>query len=76
MSCATWYEGTAQLLSLTEFKSHLFELCLLAEPLTDDVFTHFDFPVRVRVHDEKTKSGSYLMFEACVHVYRVSLGFP
>ena len=22
--CATWYEGTAQLLSLTEFKSHLF----------------------------------------------------
>ena len=23
MSCATWYEGTAQLLSLTEFKSHL-----------------------------------------------------
>ena len=26
MSCATSYEGTAQLLSLTEFKSHLFEL--------------------------------------------------
>ena len=26
MLCATWYEGTAQLLSLTEFKSHLFEL--------------------------------------------------
>ena len=24
--CATWYEGTAQLLSLTEFKSLLFEL--------------------------------------------------
>ena len=24
MSCATWYEGTAQLLSLTEFISHLF----------------------------------------------------
>ena len=23
--CATWYEGTAQLLSLTEFQSHLFE---------------------------------------------------
>ena len=23
-SCATWYEGTAQLLSLTEFKLHLF----------------------------------------------------
>ena len=23
MSCATWYEGTAQLFSLTEFKSHL-----------------------------------------------------
>ena len=23
---ATWYEGTAQLLSLTEFKSHLFQL--------------------------------------------------
>ena len=22
--CATWYEGTAQLLSLTELKSHLF----------------------------------------------------
>ena len=26
--CATWYEGTAQLLSLTELKSHLFELYL------------------------------------------------
>ena len=26
---ATWYEGTAQLLSLTEFKSHLFELYLI-----------------------------------------------
>ena len=30
---ATWYEGTAQLLSLTELKSHLFELILLAESL-------------------------------------------
>ena len=31
---ATWYEGTAQLLSLTEVKSLLFELyLLLAEPL-------------------------------------------
>ena len=26
MSCATWYEGTAQLLSFTDFKSHLFNL--------------------------------------------------
>ena len=26
MLCATWYEGTAQLLSLTELKSHLFQL--------------------------------------------------
>ena len=34
---ATWYKGTAQLLSLTEFKSHLFQLYfLLAEPLTDE----------------------------------------
>ena len=31
MLCATWYQGTAQLLSLTEFKSHLFQLILLAE---------------------------------------------
>ena len=30
---ATWYEGTAQLLSLTELKSHVFELILLAESL-------------------------------------------
>ena len=30
---ATWYEGTAQLLSLTELKLHLFELILLAESL-------------------------------------------
>ena len=43
MSCyvlATWYEGTAQLLSLTELKSHLFELYfigwsnLLSHPVT------------------------------------------
>ena len=33
---ATWYEGTVQLLSLTELKSHLFELYLLAQPLTDE----------------------------------------
>ena len=32
---ATWYEGTAQLLSLTELKSHLFEIYSLSEPLTD-----------------------------------------
>ena len=36
MSCATWYEGTAQLSSLTELKSHLFELYSLAEPLADE----------------------------------------
>ena len=29
---ATWYEGTARLLSLTELKSHLFGLYFLAEP--------------------------------------------
>ena len=33
---ATWYKGTAQLLSLTELKSHLFQLYLLPEPLTDE----------------------------------------
>ena len=33
MSRATWYEGTAQLLSSTELKLHLFELILLAESL-------------------------------------------
>ena len=27
MLCAMWYEGTSPLLSLTEFKSHLLELC-------------------------------------------------
>ena len=27
---ATWYEGTAELLSLTEFKSHLFELYFIS----------------------------------------------
>ena len=32
---ATLYEGTAQLLNLTEFKSHFFSFILLAEPLTD-----------------------------------------
>ena len=29
----TWYEGTPQLLSLTEFKSHFFISILLAEQL-------------------------------------------
>ena len=33
---AMLYEGTAQLLSLTEFKSHYFSFNLLAEPLTDE----------------------------------------
>ena len=32
----TWYERTAQLLSLTEFKPHLFSLYLLAEPSTNE----------------------------------------
>ena len=31
---ATQYEGSAQLLSLTEFKSHLFSFILLAEPFS------------------------------------------
>ena len=30
LQCATWYEGTAQLLSLTELKSHLFQLYFTA----------------------------------------------
>ena len=33
---AMWYKGTALLRSLTELKSHLFELILLAESLTDE----------------------------------------
>ena len=33
---AIWYKGAAQLLSLTELKSHLFELYSLAESLTDE----------------------------------------
>ena len=38
MSCKTWYEGTAQLLSLTELKWHLCELalCYWPKPLTDE----------------------------------------
>ena len=40
MQCATWYEGTAQLLSLTELKSHLFQLYLYwLKPLTIVVVT-------------------------------------
>ena len=34
---ATWYEGTAQLLSLTDFKSHFYlSFILLAEPFTGE----------------------------------------
>ena len=33
---ATWYEGTAQLLSLTECKSFSLSFVSLAEPLTDE----------------------------------------
>ena len=33
---ATWYEWTAQLLSLTEFKSHYLSFILLAELLTGE----------------------------------------
>ena len=36
MSCATWYEGTDQVLSFTELKSHYVSCTLLAEPLTDE----------------------------------------
>ena len=37
MQYATWYEGTAQVLSLTELKSHLFELYFCGlKPLTDE----------------------------------------
>ena len=34
MSCATWYEGTAQLLSSADFKSHLFELYFIGWAIT------------------------------------------
>ena len=30
MLCVAWYEGTAQLLSLTELKLHLFELYFIS----------------------------------------------
>ena len=37
MSCATWYKGTAQLLSLTEFKIHfILAFFPLAELLLDE----------------------------------------
>ena len=36
MPCATWYEGTAQLLSLTELDRIYFSFVLLAEPLSDE----------------------------------------
>ena len=35
MLCATWYEGTTQLLSLTEFKIY-FSFILLAEQITNE----------------------------------------
>ena len=35
MPWATWYKGTAQLLSLTDFRSHIFSFILLSEPLTN-----------------------------------------
>ena len=50
LSCSTCHvtlhmeEGTAQLLSLTEFKLHLFELFLLAEPLTDEGWEEIEVP--------------------------------
>ena len=37
---ATWYEGTAQLLSLTELKSHLFEFYFIGrtiKPMKDEL---------------------------------------
>ena len=33
MSCATWYKGTAQLLSLTEFKPHLYLLYFIGSTI-------------------------------------------
>ena len=36
VSCATWYEGAAQLLSLTELKLHFFSFISLTGPLTDE----------------------------------------
>ena len=36
MSCATWYKGTAQLLSLTDLNHIYFSFILLAETLTDE----------------------------------------
>ena len=37
--CATWYEGTAQLLNLTEFKWHLFELYFIGWTINLDSWT-------------------------------------
>ena len=39
MSRATWYEGTAQLLSLTELKSHLFWFDFVGRSFTADSIT-------------------------------------
>ena len=56
---ATLYEGTAQPLSVTEFKSHLFELYFIADPLTDEgfrleLFTHCVLTIDHIVKDQLT----------------------
>ena len=55
---ATWYEGTAQLLSLTESESHSFSFVLLAEPLSDTGGEKPEYPEKTPGDELKPEDSS------------------
>ena len=59
MLSATWYEGTAQLLSLTEMKSHLFELYFIGRRRrrTIKAMKHYNVHVVSHRYDTTGPSG-------------------
>ena len=62
---ATWYEGTAHLLTMTEFKSHLFDLYLLAEPL----------PMKVGANWSTRRKPLAMSFRKC-HILKPEYSSP
>ena len=74
---ATWYEGTPQLLSLTELKSHLFELYITGrtiKPMKDDSWTKipkrffFFFFFLTNVRDAAPFSQAVVIVVEIVHI--------
>ena len=71
VSRTKWHKGTAQLLSLTVFKLHSFELFYWQKPLTDEGGEELEFPEKTPDDEFQTTRDSTLKMFTGVTVVTV-----